>query len=649
MKIGRSLVGLYYDKYQREADFRFGLIRTRENAEGIAFYDSKATLEQINIWKLFQKVLQNQLSIIRLQRNIEVFTDSYDYLAYIVPMAVVAPLYFAGKIDMGAITQSSEAFYNVRSDFSIVVNYYEDLSQFSAGMNRLHMFIDRITEGGWHLDTPTHNSDCSNAPLASTSVSDVEDEDANLDSHDTGEDDDDYLGAVDHDYKKAASMRTSSPLSSSWCLWCSSWWSWISCCCIARKSLPKRLTKVISKEDFDKRMGLVTASDDRFPKITIACCRPAGGDNLGTGSSSSSGEKMRNRNGSECSTIVPFASYSATPAASPGSGSIEAVYKTPGGSSVVVSSLDAPPILECLNLTILTPDGSRALVGGISLNSAINYSGMNSIAAHSNTRTYRGINFSLHAGERMLIVGPSGCGKSSLLRVIAGLWEIGSGEILWGLDAAPMTAIGRSEQGRGEEDDAPDRLAFSLSSSSPSLPYSPSPSFSSSSPSPLLQATAPTASSLLHFNSMMADKVPPGVFFLPQKPYNLLGTLRQQIMYPSVGGRYSTPPAASGDDDTDADEKIRTTRACGTESNAYHGDEDESVGGRGDLSAGIDVDTSFMCHDIDDELLNVLKRVRLDKLAARMGGGEARKGLDAYKDWSKVMARRTVIVFYMDG
>ena len=56
IRLGSPLVGQYYDKLQREADFRFGIIRTRENAEGIAFYDSKATMEQINLWTLFEKV-----------------------------------------------------------------------------------------------------------------------------------------------------------------------------------------------------------------------------------------------------------------------------------------------------------------------------------------------------------------------------------------------------------------------------------------------------------------------------------------------------------------------------------------------------------------------------------------------------------------
>lgn len=65
--LGRTLAGQYYDKLQTEADFRFGLIRTRENAEGIAFYDSEATMEQITLWSLFEKV--TALSLLHYLKN----------------------------------------------------------------------------------------------------------------------------------------------------------------------------------------------------------------------------------------------------------------------------------------------------------------------------------------------------------------------------------------------------------------------------------------------------------------------------------------------------------------------------------------------------------------------------------------------------
>lgn len=58
--LGRSLVQQNYDKLLREANFRFALIRLRENAESIAFYDNDASLERRNLWKIFVEVIENQ-------------------------------------------------------------------------------------------------------------------------------------------------------------------------------------------------------------------------------------------------------------------------------------------------------------------------------------------------------------------------------------------------------------------------------------------------------------------------------------------------------------------------------------------------------------------------------------------------------------
>ena len=147
--MGRPLLSLYYEQMKKEANFRFGLIRTRENAEAIAFYDENCEQERVTIWELFEQACSVQYNIIRVQRNLEIFTTSFDYLAFVVPYIVVAPLYFAGKIELGSITQASEAFWNVRSDFSIIVNYFEDLSLFAAGLQRLHNYVRRIEQGGW--------------------------------------------------------------------------------------------------------------------------------------------------------------------------------------------------------------------------------------------------------------------------------------------------------------------------------------------------------------------------------------------------------------------------------------------------------------------------------------------------------------------
>ena len=99
--IGQSLVKLNYERLINEANFRFSLIRTRENAESISFYDSNAILEKNLILNLFQKIKLNKLEIINIQRNLELFTTTYRYLPNILPSLIVAPLYFAKKIELG--------------------------------------------------------------------------------------------------------------------------------------------------------------------------------------------------------------------------------------------------------------------------------------------------------------------------------------------------------------------------------------------------------------------------------------------------------------------------------------------------------------------------------------------------------------------
>jgi putative ATP-binding cassette transporter len=145
--LGRSLVGLNYERLLREADFRFSLIRTRENAEAIAFYDGNASKEKQSVMDLLNRALETQLGIVTTQRNLEVFTTSYRYLVQILPSLIIAPLYFAQKVELGTISQSYGAFNHILGDFSIIINQFEALSAFSAGLTRLSTFLDKIGKG----------------------------------------------------------------------------------------------------------------------------------------------------------------------------------------------------------------------------------------------------------------------------------------------------------------------------------------------------------------------------------------------------------------------------------------------------------------------------------------------------------------------
>jgi ABC transporter len=165
----------------------------------------------------------------------------------------------------------------------------------------------------------------------------------------------------------------------------------------------------------------------------------------------------------------------------------------------------------------------------------------------------RGVNFEVYAGDRVLIAGPSGAGKSSLLRAVSGLWELGSGKVIWNTNRNSSRNCRDSRNRPGE------------------------------------------------------IRTPIGVFFLPQKPYNLLGSLRQQIAYPGF----------CPDDVTLTEECVRDSCPFNTHTHSAA--------------------TTTAASESDLVLLDILKRVRLGTLAARMGMGDEGAGLGVYKDWSKVI------------
>ena len=110
--VGRRLVGLNFLQLQREAFFRYSLMRVRENAESIAFYGGEG-LEMKEISRRFKSLLDNTRDVIGTQRNLEFFTVGYRYLIQVIPGLVVAPLYFGGSIELGVVSQSYGAFNHI--------------------------------------------------------------------------------------------------------------------------------------------------------------------------------------------------------------------------------------------------------------------------------------------------------------------------------------------------------------------------------------------------------------------------------------------------------------------------------------------------------------------------------------------------------
>jgi putative ATP-binding cassette transporter len=141
--IGRKLVKLNYQQLKLEADFRYGLVHIRDNAESIAFYKGEAQESQ-EAQRRLGGAIQNFDRLIIWQALINMIQRSYDYLSRFLPWIVIAPIYFAKKVDFGVFSQASIAFSMVFGSVSFIVNNIDELAAFSASINRLEGFQSTI-------------------------------------------------------------------------------------------------------------------------------------------------------------------------------------------------------------------------------------------------------------------------------------------------------------------------------------------------------------------------------------------------------------------------------------------------------------------------------------------------------------------------
>jgi len=140
MLIGKVLVKLNFEKLQKEANFRYNLVRVRDNAEAIAFLKGEP-VERASVRRKLAHVIANMHSLNSAIRNLDFFTSYYYYLTWILPILVVAPEYFKGEFELGVINQAVSSFSHVLDDLSLLVNQWESLTEFGAGIDRLYTFL----------------------------------------------------------------------------------------------------------------------------------------------------------------------------------------------------------------------------------------------------------------------------------------------------------------------------------------------------------------------------------------------------------------------------------------------------------------------------------------------------------------------------
>jgi len=137
--VGKHLVGINFNQQRYEADFRFGLLRVRENAESIALYRGERR-EGAALNRRFTEVVRNFKLLIRWQRHLALVTFSYNNSLLLLPNLLLAGAYFTGRIQLGELTQATLAFNALKESFSLVVAKFEGLTRYAAVVNRLTTF-----------------------------------------------------------------------------------------------------------------------------------------------------------------------------------------------------------------------------------------------------------------------------------------------------------------------------------------------------------------------------------------------------------------------------------------------------------------------------------------------------------------------------
>ena len=143
VKIGRPLVPLNYARQRFEADFRFSLVRFRENAESVALYGGEPV--ELRLFKeRFGSVFENFCQIMKRQKRLTWFTLGYAQVAVIFPVVVISPRYFLKQIGLGGLMQAVNAFSFVQNALSFIINSYADIAAWQAVTERLGGFEERL-------------------------------------------------------------------------------------------------------------------------------------------------------------------------------------------------------------------------------------------------------------------------------------------------------------------------------------------------------------------------------------------------------------------------------------------------------------------------------------------------------------------------
>jgi vitamin B12/bleomycin/antimicrobial peptide transport system ATP-binding/permease protein len=143
--IGRPLIRIYFERQHMEADFRFSLARLREYTEQIALLAGESA-EMNMIGQRFGALIANFFALVYRRMRVLAFTQTFGQISGIIPSVLTAPFFFAGTIQLGDMTQTTDAFSKVSDALTFFIDYYTQLANFKSVVDRLSSFDDAIEQ-----------------------------------------------------------------------------------------------------------------------------------------------------------------------------------------------------------------------------------------------------------------------------------------------------------------------------------------------------------------------------------------------------------------------------------------------------------------------------------------------------------------------
>ena len=167
--IGRRLRGLNFTKQRAEADYRSDLLLVRENAEAVAFMRGEDA-ERGRFRASFSEIMRNWRSIMNTEFRLECFSASYLKITNLIPIFACLPLYLSRAMSFGDMMQARSAFYSVQDGFAWFMDYYKQIMEWAASVQRIYEFISRMDGESANLRACVKQSDENSARCEGLSV-----------------------------------------------------------------------------------------------------------------------------------------------------------------------------------------------------------------------------------------------------------------------------------------------------------------------------------------------------------------------------------------------------------------------------------------------------------------------------------------------